>query len=48
MILFLLVMDVDIKRLLLCTEGHAGFLRGELLVSAIKDLLDYKLLQAEE
>ena len=38
-------MDVDIKRLLLCTGGHAVFLRAVPLVFVIIDVLDYKLLQ---
>lgn len=41
----LFVVDVDIKQLLLCTGGHAVFLRAALLVSVIKDMVDYKLLQ---
>lgn len=43
--IFLFIVDVDIKQLLLCTGGHAVFLRAAPLVSVIKGLLDYKLLQ---
>lgn len=45
MMIHLFTVDADIKLLLLCTGGHAVFLRAAPLVSVIKDVLDYKLLQ---
>lgn len=37
-IICLFIVDVDIKQLLLCTGGHAVFLRAAPLVSVIKDV----------
>lgn len=41
----LFIIRVGTERLLLCTGGHAVFLRAPMLASVIKDAVDYKLLQ---